>query len=80
MEDDLDEATAEDEAEAISIHVPRVEDDFCCVACAYPFFISIHVPRVEDDVGQKVKAGDVVDFNPRPPCGGRLLKQILWNC
>ena len=33
--------------------------------------ISIHVPRVEDDpVGHRL-VFVAIDFNPRPPCGGR---------
>ena len=35
--------------------------------------ISIHVLRVEDDITAAGKLhGFVTDFNPRPPCGGRL--------
>ena len=35
---------------SISIHVPRVEDDFDITAYFMTEPISIHVPRVEDDV------------------------------
>ena len=35
--------------------------------------ISIHVPRVEDDKGYGRGAPRRRNFNPRPPCGGRLL-------
>ena len=34
--------------------------------------ISIHVPRVEDDSGRNIAFALRCDFNPRPPCGGRL--------
>ena len=34
--------------------------------------ISIHVLRVEDDDDQPVTRLHVNNFNPRPPCGGRL--------
>ena len=34
--------------------------------------ISIHVPRVEDDVVLYLCSKKRFDFNPRPPCGGRL--------
>ena len=34
--------------------------------------ISIHVPRVEDDFAGFSVVAVVLDFNPRPPCGGRL--------
>ena len=33
--------------------------------------ISIHVPRVEDDTDKICVADNCIDFNPRPPCGGR---------
>ena len=55
----------------ISIHVPRVEDDTLEVDDLDDAVISIHVPRVEDDVGVYDKLPRRVDFNPRPPCGGR---------
>ena len=87
----------------ISIHVPRVEDDFLIRSTVKPKRISIHVPRVEDDaidkailygtgtfqstspvwrtttetLGTTVK---VLDFNPRPPCGGRPRKQAHNFC
>ena len=35
--------------------------------------ISIHVLRVEDDLAEGAGHAVAVDFNPRPPCGGRLL-------
>ena len=56
----------------ISIHVPRVEDDLVVVAVINAFHISIHVPRVEDDILLYVLSFRRTDFNPRPPCGGRL--------
>ena len=34
--------------------------------------ISIHVLRVEDDRGESDGRRPARDFNPRPPCGGRL--------
>ena len=37
-----------------------------------PKRISIHVPRVEDDFFNQVDCQTEKDFNPRPPCGGRL--------
>ena len=80
----------------ISIHVPRVEDDRQRARSWYmsrefqstsPVWrttgrqniyirfkrISIHVPRVEDDGGDTYRDGGMSgNFNPRPPCGGRL--------
>ena len=35
--------------------------------------ISIHVLRVEDDCQLAPAAENPPDFNPRPPCGGRLM-------
>ena len=40
-------------------------------------YISIHVLRVEDDRGRTALWPSPPDFNPRPPCGGRLR---LWGC
>ena len=34
--------------------------------------ISIHVPRVEDDSRIGQPHSRIINFNPRPPCGGRL--------
>ena len=43
-----------------------------CSSC-----ISIHVPRVEDDLKDaKAKYAEIY-FNPRPPCGGRLLYEVI---
>ena len=41
------------------------------VKVMYDAYISIHVPRVEDDAERRSSAGCVLNFNPRPPCGGR---------
>ena len=37
--------------------------------------ISIHVPRVEDDLQRLSERAVSVDFNPRPPCGGRPMSK-----
>ena len=59
-------------AEAISIHVPRVEDDYRTASFYnYKKNISIHVPRVEDDYVLVKVCRNFPYFNPRPPCGGR---------
>ena len=39
--------------------------------------ISIHVPRVEDDTTRSTSSANITNFNPRPPCGGRLRKLDL---
>ena len=41
--------------------------------------ISIHVPRVEDDPRLCGRQETLRNFNPRPPCGGRLcLTPTIW--
>ena len=40
-------------------------------------WISIHVLRVEDDLPGIIHSKNINDFNPRPPCGGRLLWILL---
>ena len=34
--------------------------------------ISIHAPRVGGDSKYTEQSAEYLDFNPRPPCGGRL--------
>ena len=41
--------------------------------------ISIHVPRVEDDADLWVSPSSKRNFNPRPPCGGRLSRSHSLN-
>ena len=41
--------------------------------------ISIHVPRVEDDFVKCGARANYVDFNPRPPCGGRRRQAVPRN-
>ncbi len=60
----------------ISIHVPRVEDDQIIVTIVELKFISIHVPRVEGDINISLSRYYLTHFNPRPPCGGRLLMML----
>ena len=56
----------------ISIHVLRAEDDINARPYGLGFKISIHVLRAEDDLSVQIPLVMEVDFNPRPPCGGRL--------
>ena len=59
----------------ISIHVLRVEDDTLTIASdTGSQAISIHVLRVEDDGTHAAGFRCGLDFNPRPPCGGRRLR------
>ena len=39
-------------------------------------FISIHVPRVEDDRRWNLLCFCSMNFNPRPPCGGRRRRDV----
>ena len=55
----------------ISIHVLRAEDDGNADRVRQGHFISIHVLRAEDDELFRVIVDFQLDFNPRPPCGGR---------
>ena len=61
-------------SDLISIHVPRVGDDFRSASrWALLTSISIHVPRVGDDLSALSRTfAKNRHFNPRPPCGGRL--------
>ena len=58
-------------AACISIHVLHVEDDFLAVCLYAAGRISIHVLHVEDDEIFLIGLAAGLDFNPRPPCGGR---------
>ena len=60
----------------ISIHVPRTGDDKYTQAIEQKSNISIHVPRMGDDGLINSINALTVDFNPRPPCGGRRRAEI----
>ena len=70
MEDDVPSFSAVSPL-SISIHVPRVEDDCDIQECSGGHPISIHVPRVEDDDIFDASVFACMNFNPRPPGGGR---------
>ena len=58
----------------ISIHALRVEGDAeICTAVVAVLLISIHALRVEGDYERSNQEHGTQHFNPRPPCGGRLL-------
>ena len=59
-------------ASDISIHVLHVEDDRLVYNILCVWTISIHVLHVEDDSRLLIIMLCMMDFNPRPPCGGRL--------
>ena len=44
----------------------------------YEGHISIHAPRVGGDRCGPSYGGWWTNFNPRPPCGGRLLRVVSW--
>ena len=62
----------------ISIHSLRVEGDFSLLRNHGEFHISIHSLRVEGDQGHKIQSRRTSDFNPLPPCGGRLQIDRLY--
>ena len=57
----------------ISIHAPRVGSDNRPDSIAECPFISIHAPRVGSDCFCVRIATEAFNFNPRSPCGERLL-------
>ena len=56
----------------ISIHSLRVEGDQVILDAVIDIGISIHSLRVEGDSNPSGSGIDLPDFNPLPPCGGRL--------
>ena len=66
--------SAEIYAGMISIHAPREGGDIVSALDAeYAPTISIHAPREGGDVDVLASWRDDIDFNPRPPRGGRPL-------
>ncbi len=63
----------------ISIHAPRVGGDKIKIAAETGIAISIHAPRVGGDFLPFLSSLSRVDFNPRPPCGGRQIFRKLWS-
>ena len=56
----------------ISIHAPRVGSDMRkSIACPSRCRISIHAPRVGSDPTQDFRIRQIINFNPRSPCGER---------
>ena len=58
----------------ISIHSLRVEGDCIKYLVDICKKISIHSLRVEGDPSYSKNPESFSDFNPLPPCGGRLLR------
>ena len=65
--------SAPDFCNYISIHSLRVEGDHRLPAARRKTRISIHSLRVEGDYRCHLQMLDGGDFNPLPPCGGRLV-------
>ena len=63
----------------ISIHAPRVGSDSTVGGHAGSLGISIHAPRVGSDVYKVFNAVSHFDFNPRSPCGERLMAFWSWR-
>ena len=66
---------------AISIHAPRVGGDKSAICVSSLLTISIHAPRVGGDSNRAQYLRFGCNFNPRPPCGGRLpIRPMLPAC
>ena len=59
---------------AISIHAPRAGRDFAVGFHADSLEISIHAPRAGRDIDTRLSLLSKYDFNPRAPCGARLMR------
>ena len=57
----------------ISIHAPRAGRDDVNDATAVRNFISIHAPRAGRDQNSVIMWPERLNFNPRAPCGARLI-------
>ena len=58
----------------ISIHAPRAGSDLLFRTVQRGIIqISIHAPRAGSDTPRSKKSPKLRDFNPRSPCGERLL-------
>ena len=63
--------------QGISIHAPREGGDSPSLPSIYACPISIHAPREGGDVVQRAVRHVAIDFNPRPPRGGRPGSQSI---
>ena len=62
-----------DEFIPISIHAPREGGDYVALMEIGSIIISIHAPREGGDLELPQSEITHLDFNPRPPRGGRLI-------
>ena len=61
----------------ISIHAPRAGSDRRALENLRVGIISIHAPRAGSDVIFSPSSSSRCYFNPRPPCGGRLVYLLI---
>ena len=66
-------------AEGISIHAPLAGCDNLLSNHRARGGISIHAPLAGCDKGRATQGGQILDFNPRTPCGVRLYRHIFYN-
>ena len=63
----------------ISIHALRAEGDFLRFCIFFAFFTFQSTPSVRRATTQGIQIHlQIYDFNPRPPCGGRLANTGLF--
>ena len=69
----LKPCSVKDLVKSISIHAPRAGRDMEPSKLAMaPLVISIHAPRAGRDLFFFLNVSQLVNFNPRAPCGARL--------
>ena len=66
--------------EEISIHAPRVGRDVGLSRPTIALYISIHAPRVGRDPYNRAARKPRRNFNPRAPCGARLISSRVVSC
>ena len=62
----------------ISIHAPRAGSDEVSKKGFNYFDISIHAPRAGSDAAAYQRGDQVLHFNPRSPCGERLVRELVF--
>ena len=67
-------------AEVISIHAPRAGCDYVFGVVCKPDDISIHAPRAGCDSTAAPRDSATNHFNPRTPCGVRLIARKTTMC
>ena len=62
----------------VSIHAPRVGRDCLMFMSGCVIGVSIHAPRVGRDTYSSALAQEPKRFNPRAPCGARLVSCVSY--